>query len=111
LPNEHSRVRLLDEEDPLAAYINANYVRGCAGPEPAFVATQGPLPHTVRDFWAMVVQEEAAAVVMITKLREKGRPKCERYLPDQSEGRLNIADIQVNTNQTLIVTLTFDLRV
>jgi protein tyrosine phosphatase len=89
-------VRLTHEEDPLSAYINANYVRGgYGGPEPAFVATQGPLPHTVHDFWAMVLQEAAAAVVMITKLREKGRPKCERYLPDPAEGRLDVGDIQV----------------
>ena len=90
-------MRLAHEEDPLSAYINANYVRGNGhgGHEPAFVATQGPLPHTVHDFWAMVLQEAASAVVMITKLREKGRPKCERYLPDQTEGRLDVGDIQV----------------
>ncbi|CAB3382058.1 Hypothetical predicted protein [Cloeon dipterum] len=95
LPNEHSRVRLLHEPDPLAAYINANYVRGNAGEARAFVATQGPLPHTLHDFWTMVLQETASALVMITKLREKGRTKCEKYLPDHQQPRMEVADIQV----------------
>ncbi|XP_077517290.1 tyrosine-protein phosphatase non-receptor type 7-like [Amblyomma americanum] len=80
LPNEHSRVRLLrgTEEE----YINANYLRGYGGAPRAYIATQGPLAHTVADFWAMVWQERAPAIVMITNLVEDAKVKCERYLPE-----------------------------
>lgn len=84
LPNERTRVSLAEKDnDPLSSYINANYVRGYDGEERAYIATQGPLPHTVNDFWEMVMQEHSPAIVMITKLREKGRPKCENYLPGE----------------------------
>lgn len=80
LPNEHSRVRLrrgVEEE-----YINANYLCGYGGKPRAYIATQGPLAHTVADFWAMVWQERAPAIVMITNLIEDAKVKCERYLPE-----------------------------
>ncbi|XP_023723261.1 tyrosine-protein phosphatase non-receptor type 7 isoform X2 [Cryptotermes secundus] len=87
LPNERSRVRLpVGNEDLLAGYINANYVRGYDGEERAYIATQGPLPHTVSDFWTMVWAEHPPAIVMITKLWEKGRPKCEAYFPHGEPG-------------------------
>ncbi|XP_066991055.2 tyrosine-protein phosphatase non-receptor type 5 isoform X2 [Anabrus simplex] len=82
LPNERSRVRLPScKNDLLAGYINANYVRGYDGEERAYIATQGPLPHTLADFWLMVWNETCPVIVMITKLWEKGRPKCEQYFP------------------------------
>jgi receptor-type tyrosine-protein phosphatase R len=87
LPNERSRVRLpVGNEDLLAAYINANYIRGYAGEERAYIATQGPLLDTVSDFWTMVWAEHSPAIVMITKLWENGRPKCEAYFPHGEPG-------------------------
>ncbi|KAJ9578543.1 hypothetical protein L9F63_005272, partial [Diploptera punctata] len=97
LPNERSRVRIpVGNEDLLAGYINANYVRGYDGEEKAYIATQGPLPHTVCDFWAMVWAEQPPAIVMITKLVEKGRAKCEAYFPcGESEDTANYGDVNV----------------
>lgn len=37
----------------------------------AYIATQGPMPHTVNDFWLMVWKERSSIIVMITKLKEK----------------------------------------
>nr|XP_028590496.1 tyrosine-protein phosphatase non-receptor type 7 isoform X2 [Podarcis muralis] len=71
LPNPQSRVclkRALSQEDE--SYINANYIRGYAGQEKAYIATQGPMLNTVNDFWTMVWQEGAPLIVMLTKLKE-----------------------------------------
>ncbi len=46
-----------------------------------YLATQGPLPNTVNDFWQMVWQEESQIILMITHLEEKGRVIfCDIYL-------------------------------
>ncbi|KAH7954472.1 hypothetical protein HPB49_018841 [Dermacentor silvarum] len=82
LPNEHSRVRLRRGVEEEEEYINANYLSGYGGKPRAYIATQGPLAHTVADFWAMVWQERAPAIVMITNLVEDAKVKCERYLPE-----------------------------
>ncbi|CAL1281984.1 unnamed protein product [Larinioides sclopetarius] len=83
LPNESTRVHLFEKnDDPLSSYINANYVRGYGEEAKAYIATQGPLPHTVNDFWQMVWKEKSPLIVMITKLKEKMKVKCEPYIPD-----------------------------
>ncbi|XP_070200024.1 receptor-type tyrosine-protein phosphatase R-like [Littorina saxatilis] len=83
IPNEHSRVILPDaDQDPLTAYINANYIRGYEGEQRAYIATQGPMAHTIVDFWLMIWHERTPIIVMITKLKEKSKPKCENYLPE-----------------------------
>lgn len=51
----------------------------------AYIATQGPLDNTINDFWLMVWAERAPAIVMITKLVESGKTKCEPYLPADGE--------------------------
>ncbi|XP_052592994.1 tyrosine-protein phosphatase non-receptor type 7 isoform X3 [Peromyscus californicus insignis] len=71
LPNPQSRVclgRAQSQED--GDYINANYIRGYDGQEKVYIATQGPMPNTVADFWEMVWQEEVCLIVMLTQLRE-----------------------------------------
>ena len=35
-----------------------------------FIATQGPKPNTVNDFWKMVVENRCAVIVMLTQLEE-----------------------------------------
>ncbi|TRZ03679.1 hypothetical protein DNTS_033760 [Danionella cerebrum] len=84
LPNPHSRVVLKtkNSKDPLSSYINANYIRGYLGEEKAFIATQGPMIHTVNDFWQMIWQEDSPIIVMITKLKEKNE-KCVLYWPEK----------------------------
>lgn len=59
LPNPESRVILRSPEEEVGPdrYINANYIRGYRGASRAYIATQGPMLHTVGDFWDMVWQE------------------------------------------------------
>ncbi|XP_066976141.1 uncharacterized protein [Macrobrachium rosenbergii] len=97
LPNEATRVHL-NSEDPTNDYINANYVRGYDGEEKAYIVTQGPLAHTVVDLWTLVMQEKAPAVVMITRLKEKRRVKCEPYIPTLSA---TYGDITVTVKQLI----------
>ncbi|XP_031809850.1 receptor-type tyrosine-protein phosphatase T isoform X9 [Antechinus flavipes] len=82
---DHSRVRLLMlDGDPHSDYINANYIDGYHRPR-HYIATQGPMQETVKDFWRMIWQENSASVVMVTNLVEVGRVKCVRYWPDDTE--------------------------
>lgn len=48
----------------------------------AYIATQGPLPHTAEHFWRMALDARAPAVVMLTNCVEKGAIKCAQYFPD-----------------------------
>ncbi|CAF0983443.1 unnamed protein product [Adineta ricciae] len=87
IANEHSRVKLPElSGDSISSYINANYIHGWCNGERAFIATQGPLSNTIIDFYRMIWQEHVPVIVMITRLIEKNKTKCERYVPDaQSE--------------------------
>uniref|UniRef100_A0A8C7U235 protein-tyrosine-phosphatase n=1 Tax=Oncorhynchus mykiss TaxID=8022 RepID=A0A8C7U235_ONCMY len=82
---DHTRVRLqLLDGDPHSDYINANYIDGYHRPR-HYIATQGPMQETVRDFWRMIWQENSGSIVMVTNLVEVGRVKCVRYWPDETE--------------------------
>ncbi|XP_018526658.1 tyrosine-protein phosphatase non-receptor type 7 [Lates calcarifer] len=82
LPNPESRVILRSPEEEAGPdrYINANYIRGYKGAPRAYIATQGPMVHTVGDFWDMVWQERSSIIVMVTRLKENNE-KCELYWP------------------------------
>ncbi|CAF4401480.1 unnamed protein product, partial [Rotaria sp. Silwood2] len=69
-------------DDPVSSYINANYITGWPNEYHAFIATQGPLSNTIIDFYRMIWQEYTPVVVMITRLFENNKSKCERYIPD-----------------------------
>ncbi|XP_051976284.1 tyrosine-protein phosphatase non-receptor type 12 [Xyrauchen texanus] len=81
LPFDHSRVKVtLKTHNQDSDYINANFIKGIDDPE-AYIATQGPLPNTVLDFWRMIWQYKITVIVMACREFEMGRKKCERYFP------------------------------
>nr|XP_021325185.1 receptor-type tyrosine-protein phosphatase S isoform X31 [Danio rerio] len=96
---DHSRVILAPIEGITGSdYINSNYIDGYRK-QNAYIATQGPLPETFGDFWRMVWEQRAATVVMMTRLEEKSRIKCDQYWP--SRGTETYGMIQVTLLDTI----------
>ncbi|XP_011315054.1 tyrosine-protein phosphatase Lar isoform X2 [Fopius arisanus] len=96
---DHSRV-ILQTTDGIAGsdYINANYCDGYRK-QNAYVATQGPLQDTSTDFWRMCWELRTSTIVMMTKLEERTRIKCDQYWPSRGsetygQMTITISDIQ-----------------
>ncbi|XP_012511763.1 PREDICTED: phosphatidylinositol phosphatase PTPRQ [Propithecus coquereli] len=60
-----------------------------------FIATQGPLPGTVGDFWRMVWETRAKTLVMLTQCFEKGRIRCHQYWPEDNKPVTVFGDIVI----------------
>ncbi|KAI9199836.1 protein-tyrosine phosphatase-like protein [Polychytrium aggregatum] len=91
LPYDYNRVRLatpslLRDYRPEAVggeysdFINASFLQGPGGCT-RYIATQGPMPETLSDFWQMIWEQNSRLVVMLTQEYESGRIKCHRYWP------------------------------
>ena len=62
---DHSRVKLTPVKGvPGSDYINANFLEGYQKKK-AYIATQGPLEHTIEDFWRMVWEQGTKTIVMV----------------------------------------------
>nr|XP_046178533.1 receptor-type tyrosine-protein phosphatase S-like isoform X2 [Oncorhynchus gorbuscha] len=75
-------------------YINANYIDGYRK-QNAYIATQGPLAETFGDFWRMVWEQRAASVVMMTRLEEKSRIKCDQYWPSRGTETYGMTQVTI----------------
>ncbi|XP_078723777.1 receptor-type tyrosine-protein phosphatase delta-like isoform X7 [Lampetra fluviatilis] len=96
---DHSRVILQSLSGVQNSdYINANYIDGYRK-QNAYIATQGPLPETTCDFWRMVWEQGSVTIVMMTRLEERARVKCEQYWP--SRGAETYATIHVSLLDSL----------
>ncbi|CAD8099346.1 unnamed protein product [Paramecium sonneborni] len=63
-------------------YINANYIKGINNVEKQYIATQGPIPESIDDFWHMIWTNNVGIVIMLCALCDRGRIQCERYWPN-----------------------------
>lgn len=96
LPYDHSRVKLKAEMNPSKQdYINASIIFDHDPRQPSYIATQGPLAHTVTDFWQMVWENGCTVIVMMTALVEDGEKQCERYWPDEGSSLYHIYEVNL----------------
>ncbi|XP_070195997.1 tyrosine-protein phosphatase Lar-like isoform X3 [Littorina saxatilis] len=92
---DHSRVILQPIDGvPGSDYINANYMDGYRK-QNAYIATQGPLPETFGDFWRMVWEQRSTTIVMMTKLEERSRIKCDQYWPSRGAETYGLMHVQL----------------
>ncbi|XP_041051917.1 tyrosine-protein phosphatase non-receptor type 13 isoform X1 [Carcharodon carcharias] len=79
LPYDGTRVPLGEEQ----GYINASFIKIPVDKKDyTYIACQGPLPHTLADFWQMVWEQESNIIAMMTLEVEGGKVKCQRYWPE-----------------------------
>jgi len=109
---DHSRVVLQPVDGvPGSDYINANYCDGYRKAN-AYIATQGPLPETVADFWRMVWEQRSSTIVMLTRLEERSRIKCDQYWPTRGTESYGVMSVTLTDTQELAtyVIRTFQLQ-
>ncbi|XP_071106715.1 receptor-type tyrosine-protein phosphatase epsilon-like [Haliotis cracherodii] len=98
-PYDESRVILESSGNATSGYINANYMQGFPDGS-KYIATQGPTPATVGDFWRMVWQQRVGKIVMVTQLKEMQKVKCERYWPDKDKSK-HCGDLTIGLESTV----------
>ncbi|XP_061940959.1 tyrosine-protein phosphatase Lar isoform X9 [Apis cerana] len=98
---DHSRV-ILQTIDGMSGtdYINANYCDGYRK-QNAYVATQGPLQETFGDFWRMCWELRSSTIVMMTKLEERTRIKCDQYWPSRGSETYGLMTVTITDVQEL----------
>uniref|UniRef100_A0A0K2UZ97 Uncharacterized protein n=2 Tax=Lepeophtheirus salmonis TaxID=72036 RepID=A0A0K2UZ97_LEPSM len=109
---DHSRVVLQPVDGvPGSDYINGNYCDGYRK-QNAYIATQGPLPETFADFWRMVWEQRSSTIVMLTKLEERARLKCDQYWPTRGTESYGVMSVTLTDTQELAtyVIRTFQLQ-
>ncbi|XP_031768758.1 tyrosine-protein phosphatase Lar isoform X4 [Galleria mellonella] len=98
---DHSRVILQPIDGILGSdYINANYCDGYRKHN-AYVATQGPLQETFTDFWRMCWELRTSTIVMMTKLEERTRIKCDQYWPSRGSETYGMMTVTIAEVQEL----------
>ncbi|XP_012595621.2 receptor-type tyrosine-protein phosphatase-like N [Microcebus murinus] len=96
LPYDHARIKLKVESSPSRSdYINASPIIEHDPRMPAYIATQGPLSHTIADFWQMVWESGCTVIVMLTPLVEDGVKQCDRYWPDEGSSLYHVYEVNL----------------
>ncbi|CAN0217962.1 unnamed protein product [Bubo scandiacus] len=97
VPYDHVRIKLKAESNPSRSdFINASPIIEHDPRMPAYIATQGPLSHTIADFWQMVWEHGCTVIVMLSPLAEDSVKQCDRYWPDEGSSLYHIYEASVN---------------
>ncbi|XP_071603710.1 receptor-type tyrosine-protein phosphatase-like N isoform X1 [Heliangelus exortis] len=96
VPYDHVRIRLKAESNPSRSdFINASPIIEHDPRMPAYIATQGPLSHTIADFWQMVWEHGCTVIVMLSPLAEDSVKQCDRYWPDEGSSLYHIYEVNL----------------
>ncbi|NXJ43387.1 PTPRN protein, partial [Ciconia maguari] len=96
VPYDHVRIKLKAESNPSRSdFINASPIIEHDPRMPAYIATQGPLSHTIADFWQMVWEHGCTVIVMLSPLAEDSVKQCDRYWPDEGSSLYHIYEASV----------------
>ncbi|NXW70457.1 PTPRN protein, partial [Hirundo rustica] len=96
VPYDHVRIKLKAESNPSRSdFINASPIIDHDPRMPAYIATQGPLSHTIADFWQMVWEHGCTVIVMLSPLAEDSVKQCDRYWPDEGSSLYHIYEASV----------------
>ena len=73
---------------------------------------QGPLPETFADFWRLVWEQRSSTIVMLTRLEERARVKCDQYWPTRGTETYGVMCVTLTDTQELAtyVIRTFQLQ-
>ncbi|XP_029907532.1 receptor-type tyrosine-protein phosphatase alpha [Myripristis murdjan] len=93
IPYEFNRVIIpVKRGEENTDYVNASFIDGYRQKD-SYMASQGPLQHTIEDFWRMIWEWRSCSIVMLTELEERGQEKCAQYWP--SDGVMVYGDISI----------------
>ncbi|XP_043377521.1 receptor-type tyrosine-protein phosphatase C isoform X2 [Chelonia mydas] len=105
--SEHDSEESSDEDsdcEDASRYINASFITGYWGPK-EMIATQGPLPETINDFWQMIFQRKVKVIVMLTELNEGDQQLCAQYWEEgkqRYEGiEVEMKDVNLSSSYTI----------
>nr|AOH69103.1 hypothetical protein A6F54_28 [Microplitis mediator bracovirus]AOH69105.1 hypothetical protein A6F54_30 [Microplitis mediator bracovirus] len=105
---DKTRVKLSQNGVP-SSYIHANYVNGFKDKK-KFICTQGPMAHTVKDFWKMVWINNCHLIVVLINTTYNDKDNYYQYwnLRESGQvqtGRYKIKTLKINEFSTFIMTV------
>ncbi|XP_048518833.1 receptor-type tyrosine-protein phosphatase N2 isoform X2 [Dendroctonus ponderosae] len=96
VPYDHARVVLNELSNASGCdYINASSITDHDPRNPAYIATQGALPHTAPAFWQLIWEQGAVVIVMLSRLTEGGAAMCHRYWPEEGSELYHIYEVHL----------------
>ncbi|XP_075773798.1 receptor-type tyrosine-protein phosphatase-like N isoform X2 [Pelodiscus sinensis] len=96
VPYDHARIKLKAESSPSRSdFINASPIIEHDPRMQAYIATQGPLSHTIADFWQMVWENGCTVIVMLSPLAEDSVKQCDRYWPDEGSSLYHVYEVNL----------------
>jgi receptor-type tyrosine-protein phosphatase N len=96
LPYDHNRVllnALVNGNN--SDYINASTVTDHDPRNPAYIVTQGPMSHTIADFWQMVWEQGSVVIVMLSRVTENGYQLAHRYWPEEGSQQYHLYEVHL----------------
>lgn len=111
-PYDRTRVPLpVQDATTYSDYINASYINirlpQSENTGIRYIATQGPLPHTIHHFWAMCFNEsekqgnDVVIIAMLTPTVESDMVKCSQYWPRDDDPEFDFTELLLEDGSTL----------